>query len=1408
MRLLSKLIRDRHPLLTMANTEGIPDEAVASLLSPTPWDGSITTNSASDVVARRKEALRQRMELSPGERPAARVVRSSRRPSTAIPVPKTKPTPQGEPEENENDLDQQDLPVPPMIGSIMERKVHRPSGKAPSKEPGKQSRFARQRNLPAPSTGGFPSVNVPLGTFVQPKPKKSVVAPLAKNDAASTSAGIQPSNNRTGSVNSLLQASSRDAQGMLAGMSSLEIQDSVHELKSALSPETVAFLRKRSAQRAAHKPSVSVTTETRAAAPKPSPAQPMMVPKSKEAKEIEKDQLAKVLTSIKTYDDLDAAYAAEMGDLGPELGNRSVSTDADDFALASNLLRSTVPRQNLWAARIVHRQLQKDWDERRECSVNGQDTPAWPYPIVLPVSLRCLLDASFMHVNGFVLHTYVLQSLYTLLRLRACVEHVVDVSGERETAASVYQEYFLDDAVATPPLDTCYPTATVQPLSVPEAPNVAYATSSTSSSAQNDGEAFAKDPMWTLLSKMRVLPRLTQLLQGKEVPSSLLPNEAIVAICGILAMLAQRSPGAASAIAQHPTLLSDLLERTLVPLDGMPHSGASVALSSVTLLCTLARQSRVAATSLDVELIIPRLLAMKATDATEFKLQQWTLILWRTLVRYGLCLTPLSTMLTLALPHMTLGPERPFSLSTEYFSAFANVLSCIRVVRRIDKDEKIAEEQRLLLSSASVWLSSTVRLAIRHLENMSVVESSDYSGELSKLRSTSGCLRFINMFIAVMEEAGDNSSGDFKSEDISGTEEIDCVVSLLALIESKDVQHALREIVPSSMNAALPTTLARPRNETNHVGESFTYEATLCALLESLLASVMALVDRVSGSRSRSVDEGAQNTEEHLTSLTAKLCDNLIENVQRFQAGGLPVSTPAANMQLARVRRDWFNRCHSAVFKFLANARLPDHHCIVQAIGCAVVGRLERGDEALAATLLSNDALFSSRFDATSQSLAAPLSTMLVREMCRSPPARNQLDHSFKLHNGLGITSDGLGPFDLQSLHSEAEGLGPTGESLELLLPMGNFWLWQILSGSVVHSETSFVNENAEREATQVLTSCLQIISDLEEQGGSSSWRLTYAGQLHRGVKLYHLMNLCFHPQSILGSKHITTPAMEMLDRYLYALTSQFETAYEFAEACLSHSSSKMRATETESTKLTQREERIAAQLLDAGEPTESTLSKEAFRSLEAFVSDLCVSYTTYGAQYPFYAKCLRTFLLPIFPDKIRCEILRSLRGMLQLFTLPDEDNSRLRRLLERSLLGGVYGTNRDSPMILDCVTETLCFEKDNAQFDQGYVPLFGVALLARSLAMSIAYNDASGVIASKRRLQSVPFTWTLRIVVTAEELLKTGDTASDVALVTLSSFMRAGDVSFSFQHSPNGLDDAAWKNAMSILKSQLNSRD
>ena len=153
-----------------------------------------------------------------------------------------------------------------------------------------------------------------------------------------------------------------------------------------------------------------------------------------------------------------------------------------------------------------------------------------------------------------------------------------------------------------------------------------------------------------------------------------------------------------------------------------------------------------------------------------------------------------------------------------------------------------------------------------------------------------------------------------------------------------------------------------------------------------------------------------------------------------------------------------------------------------------------------------------------------------------SDRARTQLDHSFKLQHGFGLTSAGFGPFALQSLLSAADQPSmPTstnegGKVEDQLLPMGKFWLFQCLSGSVRIGEGQF--DAGTKEATKVIAAVLQLILDQDE--AEEVMKITgYSTQLPMGSKLYHVMNVCLQSEEVLSNDIIQDAGEAIIDRYL-----------------------------------------------------------------------------------------------------------------------------------------------------------------------------------------------------------------------------------------------------------------------------------
>jgi hypothetical protein len=1198
--------------------------------------------------------------------------------------------------------------------------------------------------------------------------------PLGASTTTSASASAS-----TNSISSLMKASGQDAQHMLAGMSTEEIEDAQQELQSSISPEMKAFLQQRAAKKKQQQPPAQHTQANRQAQRNTNLPAPTALPQSMNMKrqpttanEVqEKQRLANLVSSVQTHQDLDQAYQTEMQQEHPLQGDIKKEGGIADFQMACSLLRSTVPRQNLWASKVVRDVLVQKMAQQAETEEKGV---VRDWPVILPVSLRCLLDQP-PTANGFLVHTHVLQSLESLVVLGTTSA----ISHEDETLE--YQLMYMDDAVPTSGTKA-FPSVSVQPLVVDEQQKgpaaAAYATSSSSTSANQDGDAFEADPLWTLLSKMRILPRLAQLLEHvHDAGHVVLPQEAVMSICGILKRLCQRSPGAASAIAHHPTLVKRIFERTLQQptLNPNPNVNENLALNAMLLFCTMARQSRVVAETLNIDEWLPQVLATTATTDSEFRLQQLALILWRTNLRYGLGLSSLSDLLTLAAKHLALPYHAPYSLSTPLVSALTQVLECTKVVltknaQEVARAKSISQEQLQVLYLTPSWLSSTRRLVLSADATPSSLEDSKQQQQQQQQQQWNAArLRFLAAFWSLTKEATANhGSGEIKAEDVSMEEE---VTILEALHEWTDPEGQVDQAWQNISKYAVVTDW----NIAKQIMTDTASEASHCAYLESL-SSMIVTIETSTSQQGNSMVRGLTK------SVVGQFTERILEGLKSAKKQEKATSTEAlSSTGVPSAQRGWVNQCHFTIAKFLAYALATEvitssaDISLVRMFVFSLLGRLERGNESMAAVLFSIDSLFQSNsnpLDEQTAPTASPISSMFLGELCGSDMARKQLDHSFKLQKGFGLTSDGFGPFMLDSLLSDADQPGPTPHTSELVLPIGKLWLWQTLSGVVQMKEQAVVKGT--NEAANVVSACLRIVLELEQDEDSSGDKsFGYASRIPLGAKLYYLLNVCLHPEEVLRDDRVVDSAEAVLDRYLHRLDRT--SVHEFGKACLQHTApaKKRRGANEEEDKLDEKDQLLMA-MFSPESSNDAALSSEEMRSLEALLEDMASAYTDYGAQYNLFTKCIRLFLVPVFPSVIRCRTMQELRGILHLLTLSGESEdqpcSEMVILLGQSVAGGLPqsdGSARDPSDVLDMATSLLSQGGSTRPLD-GYMLCYTLSLLVRNLATSFSESSAAGLEASKKRLLRLDAVFVEFVLEATSAFLATDGTRSDLVNAVL----------------------------------------
>lgn len=998
-------------------------------------------------------------------------------------------------------------------------------------------------------------MKVPLGTFAartRPQP-----APSASRQA------------NVAALDNLERVSAQDADTMLSEMSPSEIQESIRELQTALSPQTQAFLKNRRKPASGGQRAVPSLTET-----KLDENVPTRLPDADSP--AEKERLAEVLSSLRTVRDLDAAYQQEMGE-EIDLGRH---TSENDFMIACDLLRSSMPRQTLWAARTVALQLQADVEAERQGTV---------YPLMLPVSLRCLLDAPVHRANGYVLHTYVLQAMYSLLCLQVVGDLAVDVRLTSQNDARRHQECFMSDAI--PVQGAVYQSEAVSPIASSDKGGLAYATQSSSTSATSDANAFTKDPLWALLSTMRILPRLSSMLSDRMVP-----DEAVVAGCGILAMLCQRSQGAATAIAQLPGLLSRLVSRCLIPQEGTYRCDIRLGIPAVVFFSVLARQGRLAAEQIPLESFLLPIVSRRADDDDEHLLQRRTLILWRTLLRYGLCLEPVPTMLALATKELGCG-SRHRSVFAELYTAIAAFLRCVEYTYRFPESNEIPEYAKRFVEGSEQWFASHVRDILRQ-----PAEAPNF------VVGHAQCL-FIQNYLALLD-AVDGAANDF--------------------VDSSELDRFCDAIAHSCFVPSLSVLRESPDSD--------------------LFASACAFVDRYVP-----LIEVRRSNDRSSLKPSAMVDDDLRELVIRLTRLCVCVEPESK----CRIR--WISCCSAAILRRLVD-RERDLE-LATALTVSLIGCFLPGDECVCVDVLCLRSMAK-----VEESGGDHLSSFLLRELTGSIEGSRQHCHSCELHTAAAINV-AYGPFQLLSLLPETPPMARDKEAM--LLPIGKLWLWRTLSGkSASHGRT-------DPEALSVISNALALIEIVEQSKGFEA--------IEASAKLYYLMNLCFQSEFVLQSQSMQV-AHRLLE--LYTAEQGIRSIQQFASECLSHSMHSAARSEEHDVEMTEDERKLADALCMHG--TTEGLTESHERSMVDFANDLCDVFLEFAAENAFVTRCLRFFLSPLFPSKVRCLVLSRLKGLLHLLTVPNEPvGSSLKAFLDPgwksvefvdALLShyGVGGSDRD----------------------------------------------------------------------------------------------------------------------------------
>ncbi len=1403
----------------MANTEGLTDEVVSSMLAMPSPDEERQLHCRRPQQPRfphRAMARREQMmeSLGEGEMPAARVIRASSAPkihSSSELKSRTQnkgtkeqsitPTPTTETERTQQ---KEDSNRPTNTNSVANKNCHRPviisdsirerpaelnaniNTTATAQPKKRESRF-KQRQLKKdgatnPTVGGFPSLDfAPVGSLT----RKGRLARV--QDSSSTKSSAQSStqtkiNQSTTTFPTTIDVGTA-TESMLANMSIEEIRDGVEEVKSILSAESIAFLRKRGKQKQNEKVTKqkdapvreNITIQNNEAGP--SSTKEMEIELEEKKIREGKEKVAELLSKIRTPEDMDYAYneAIELG-LAPSLPTSSLettagkhSTDERDSNLhtATSLLRSTSFRQRLLGARSVCNILEEDvktlLDERQRnyFSISSDDRMSLQkaYPPLLPVAIRCILDdsLSLAHTSGGMTPlSQGLRSIHCLMKLLVHPYHLVNINPSTIGVHDPFELYatcFMSDISHVPSGAELYPPTKITPIEKSGTNGSCYRADSSAASAESDSKVFYNDPSWVLLSRMRILPCLSDVISflSKDVSSGgRIQVATLQSICGILAMLAVRSPGAALAIANHKGLLPFLSMYCLSPRSD--ESGALFDTQNVLpfliLLCTLARQSiDVAGLEMPFDTIMPHLqgiMCLQTDKEDELEIQMWSLTLLRVLFRYGLATEHVQFLISIAAPHVAV--QKPQNIICVHFlSLFAGICDASNVIQRQDDGQlSSVPEQDNSLSMLAVWLSSSVKSCTTTIPTLLSGCSSDDT--VSVLKMASSQLRLLSSFTTVAKQSIATTSVPVLSKE-------SCRSVIDSVLESDLLKYSL-EI---SLGWSFRASWLEADDEARII--SLEQEAIACAFV----ISVMDLVVHFA------TDDGIALK---LRGVVLSVLNEVrSKHEKHVHIGGSSVHV---------ARQSWFVEAEYSVLKYLSDIEAKENdRTLISAVAVSLVGRLNVGHETIAYFVFGQKELFRATDD-QDESTDLFRSLFLGELSVASKDRKAQLEHSDKLFNN--------GP--LSSLRCTADFSAATnGRGDRFFLPVGATWLWNVLS-STITSDEAYGEDRGIKNATGIVVGALSLLVQLET---------SYPLQINEGTKLYHLCNVCLLPEEILRDDVITAH-LSLLFNQLQLTWKELNDSMvvrDFIRECFQHSrlSRVKKSTEDEPTD-------------DTSLATERLLLDDEARALDDFVSDVCESFIEYGGQYVICTRFMRFFLRHDFPVKVIKSVLEKLQPILNVLSFEEESRVSLQFSLAQSMKGGLPSrdsSSRDSSTLLDAFAAAL--KKTNKLIRTDYFYMLAISFLSRNLASSFQRCEC-GLEAMKKRLSGVTSATFYDVVVTSKQMLcdKVGTKESlvgcviDRCLDDSADLVRQDTETQQFWQWSQSNESVTWKKAIDYL--------
>lgn len=1217
-------------------------------------------------------------------------------------------------------------------------------------------------SAPVAMDGGFPSYsNIPIGLLARRKKPlhQDTTKPVIENKIA-----ISPSNVRSSVIteNDSLStaANSSEADSILCNMSKVEVEEYLTEIHSSFSADKIAFLRARGSAKSSQKqkPTRDGNIAIENTGSSYNHNQPIQhkqenntEAKSKTTPKDDRDlEFYQDFSNVQTPDDLDKVFhkyqsstmeqlklqqilqshgisaTTSSNDKGENSNISDVfyytpksntqyevtetvhninSTDSkvteqmeEELEYASNLLRSSSFRQRVFGAKNV-----ADLLDQQTASL---EIKSKRWPIFLPVSLRCLLDAPNPR-KQYVINSYILRSIYSLLLIFAHSDHTIRYNVD--DPIFLHQCYFMDDAIPTPSLDVIYPAAVSEDSSSENLnSNILYSTTNaTSESAKSDGISFYEDPMWTLLSKMQIIPVIVKLLKiytetnlaSSECLFHCYTRQSLIAICGIFTMICVRSPGAACAIVDNvitSDILPLLMESALSPSysesnkDHCIYTDPGVAIPCLVLVCTLARQSRHVASRLCTSSIphyLQAALAVKAESDLEWRVQKLCLIIWRTFLRYSLALPRSSILVTLGAPSIKWQLPSERSLLPEYVSTFTALCHCAAILTQPSNAssnatllEQLAYEENEAIALSGMWIAPTIQHIVAILSTNYLWDDTYKKSLMSSALATTELFRtvssMLNLLSAYCNASTPNAVLLRPSADHNKGKDMPLEVSeggfryVLTLENSLAVLNAVLKnglFEQAAVIVMKNRSYDGPHDILRNI-DQLKLEASSC----SLVVSFLSLLD--------SLQQIFKSDNQYLNESPAKQYLDIHLHVKTIVIRVLKKKVALQEKKYSHIAIDsWFNRALFSMIVFLCyvcrdpifakkNLDRNEILCFLRPISFRLLGQLRRGDEFMAFALLRQDIIFHVLPD---EQKTVPLQRMLLLQLCDTEQSTAQLAHSINIHHH----TDSPGGFVIASLRSDSERSVERKQQREVhegesdglstpLLPLGPLWLFHVLSSTVVIGQNDFdisLSSRYVEESSLILISTLEILLFMEQQSiystlNSEAWS-SFAGQIESGEKLYHLFNICFFPEGVLGDR------VQELFMRLYTIYTDTghgddeDIIRSFGRACYHHNRSSY---------------------IPRGRKKDNDLkdknSKSETKYLIEFAKDSCSAFLEYGAQYDVFIICIRFLMRPGFCTDVICHIILHLQDNWHLLTSPEESTNFCSSLVSHAVENGLRG--------------------------------------------------------------------------------------------------------------------------------------